>query len=131
MIKLSSRPEYPRVLKSTKVTKARSALNKKVQEGQKLSSRDFKGKSYWGETKQILHEYQHGKCCYCERRRDTNAEADIEHFRPKLEVTENSEHPGYWWLAYEWNNLLFVLGRLNRPISLDRFLDLSDVVQIQ
>jgi len=80
VIKLSSRPECPRVLKSTKVTKARDSLQKKVQEGKKLSSSDFKGKSYWGETKQTLHKYQHEKCCYCERHRDANAEADV-HYR--------------------------------------------------
>src|SRR5712692_4013168 len=121
MIKLSSRPGYPRVLKSTKVTKARSSLNKKVREGKKLSSSDFKGKSYWGETKQTLHEYQRGKCCYCERRRDANAEADVEHFRPKLGVTENSEHSGYWWLAYEWNNLLFVCKSCNSDHKKNHF----------
>lgn len=121
MIKLSSRPGCPRVLKSTKVTKARSSLNKKVQEGQKLSNSDFQGKSYWRETKQTLHEYQNGKCCYCERRRDANAEADVEHFRPKLGVTENSKHPGYWWLAYEWSNLLFVCKSCNSDHKKNHF----------
>ncbi len=47
----------------------------------------------------------HGKCAYCESRYDLNAPVDIEHFRPKGGV-EGTNHPGYWWLAAEWTNLL-------------------------
>lgn len=47
----------------------------------------------------------HGKCAYCESRYDTTAPVDIEHFRPKGAV-EGIDHPGYWWLAAEWTNLL-------------------------
>jgi len=32
-------------------------------------------------------------------------ERDVEHFRPKGPVVKES-HPGYWWLAYDWDNLL-------------------------
>jgi len=127
MIKLSSRPGCPPVLKSKKVTTARRSLNKKVRAGKKLNSSDFKGKSYWGETKQTLHAYQNGKCCYCERHRDANAEADVEHFRPKLGVTENSGHPGYWWLAYKWNNLLFVCKSCNSDHKQNHFPLLQEI----
>lgn len=107
MIKLTARPKCPAVLKSKKVQDARRALSRKVARGVKLSNADFTGKSYWGETKEVLHQYQNGKCCFCERRRDAKLEADVEHFRPKLKITNNPGHPGYWWLAYEWSNLLF------------------------
>lgn len=42
------------------------------------------------------------KCAYCERL----CKADIEHYRPKKGVNEDSEHQGYYWLCYEWSNLI-------------------------
>ncbi len=41
------------------------------------------------------------KCGYCER----ICKADIEHYRPKKKV-KNETHEGYYWLCYEWTNLL-------------------------
>lgn len=121
MIKLPARPTCPPVLESNKVNAARKALARKVSRGKRLNNADFKGKRYWGETKQVLQQYQNGKCCFCERQRDANAEADVEHFRPKLEVTENLNHPGYWWLAYEWSNLLFSCKKCNSGYKKNHF----------
>lgn len=42
------------------------------------------------------------KCAYCERL----CKADIEHYRPKKEVKDDLTHPGYYWLCYEWSNLI-------------------------
>ncbi|OBS12886.1 hypothetical protein ATE49_03465 [Elizabethkingia miricola] len=44
----------------------------------------------------------HNKCAYCER----ICKADIEHYRPKKGVNEDGLHPGYYWLCYEWTNLI-------------------------
>ncbi|MCY1744551.1 hypothetical protein [Ensifer sp. SL37] len=44
------------------------------------------------------------KCAYCES--DLVDSLDVEHFRPKGEVTDDPDHPGYWWLALKWENLL-------------------------
>tara|TARA_R110000737_G_C14624499_1_gene494330 strand:+ start:8890 stop:9792 length:903 start_codon:yes stop_codon:yes gene_type:complete len=41
------------------------------------------------------------KCAYCE----DLCKADIEHFRPKKAVT-GEDHDGYYWLCYEWSNLI-------------------------
>lgn len=53
-----------------------------------------------------------GKCAYCESPVSGSSQTDIEHYRPKGGVTEAAEagidHPGYWWLAMKWENL--VLG---------------------
>lgn len=57
------------------------------------------------DVRHALQELFHGKCAYCESRYDVNAPVDIEHFRPKGGV-EGTTHPGYWWLASEWTNLL-------------------------
>ncbi|MBI1307076.1 MAG: hypothetical protein GC181_10780 [Bacteroidetes bacterium] len=42
------------------------------------------------------------KCAYCERL----CKADIEHYRPKKGVAEDKDHEGYYWLCYEWTNLI-------------------------
>jgi len=60
-----------------------------------------------------------GKCVYCEGKIFQNQHGDVEHFRPKgaVEDLDNSpiqigrgrtlrDHPGYYWLAYDWKNLI-------------------------
>jgi hypothetical protein len=42
------------------------------------------------------------KCAYCER----ICKADIEHYRPKKGVVNDATHLGYYWLCYEWSNLI-------------------------
>lgn len=48
----------------------------------------------------------HGKCAYCESFFAATQPVDIEHFRPKAGIDECPNHPGYWWLAMVWENLL-------------------------
>jgi hypothetical protein len=48
----------------------------------------------------------HEKCAYCESSYRAVDSRDVEHFRPKGGVAELPAHPGYWWLAAEWSNLL-------------------------
>jgi len=52
-----------------------------------------------------LEELFHGKCAYCESRVTARSDWPVEHFRPKGRVAERPDHPGYYWLAYEWTNL--------------------------
>lgn len=47
-----------------------------------------------------------GKCAYCESSIRAVQPTDIEHFRPKGRVAGCPEHPGYWWHAASWENLL-------------------------
>ena len=49
------------------------------------------------------------KCAYCER----ICKADIEHYRPKSSV-HDEKHDGYYWLCYEWTNLLPSCVKCNR-----------------
>jgi len=50
-----------------------------------------------------LNKDYHSKCAYCE----TFCTAEIEHYRPKKGVVGLAKsHNGYYWLAYEWTNLL-------------------------
>ena len=56
------------------------------------------------EVKMALEELFQFKCAYCETSIN-RIEWDVEHFRPKGRVEERRDHPGYFWLPYEWDNL--------------------------
>jgi uncharacterized protein (TIGR02646 family) len=59
-----------------------------------------------------------GKCAYCESRIVTIYSGDIEHFRPKGGYRNSNSlplvKPGYYWLASDWNNLLFACPFCNQ-----------------
>jgi uncharacterized protein (TIGR02646 family) len=69
-------------------------------------------------VKRALKKAQHGKCCYCEGRITAHSPGDVEHFRPKTAVQQRRglrlDYPGYYWLAYRWENLLFACDICNR-----------------
>lgn len=58
------------------------------------------------DVRQALERLFHGKCAYCETRYAHQAPVDIEHYRPKGAVEGDKDHPGYWWLAASWENLV-------------------------
>ena len=66
------------------------------------------------EARKVLKQIQHNKCCYCERE---TSPGRIDHFRPKGRVRQrkggNKIYPGYYWLAYEWDNLVFACEDCN------------------
>lgn len=68
-------------------------------------------------VKDVLVAMQHKKCAFCEADVRHVAPGDVEHFRPKAGVKQCDgdalERPGYWWLAYEWENLLFACSVCN------------------
>lgn len=66
------------------------------------------------EVSKALSELFHGKCAYCEAKVTTTAAVDIEMYRPKGGVLESPTHPGYWWLAMVWENLLASCSDCNR-----------------
>ncbi len=53
-----------------------------------------------------LNTLFHNKCAYCEGKITNTGPIDVEHFRPKGRIEGELNHPGYWWLATEWTNLL-------------------------
>ena len=54
------------------------------------------------------------KCAYCEAPAPASTSWDVEHYRPKGRVSERADHPGYYWLAYDWDNLLLSCELCNR-----------------
>ncbi|MCB9739476.1 MAG: hypothetical protein H6747_09430 [Deltaproteobacteria bacterium] len=70
-----------------------------------------------------LWRAQFRKCCHCEMRVPLRYN-DVEHFRPKASVRQRSggrADPGYWWLAWTWENLLFACASCNRSSKNDQF----------
>jgi uncharacterized protein (TIGR02646 family) len=57
----------------------------------------------------------HGKCAYCEKLIEKGS-AEVEHYRPKGAV-EGCDHPGYWWLALAWSNLLPTCPGCNKALK--------------
>ena len=70
------------------------------------------------DVKKRLIADQHGKCAYCETRFLHSSSGDVEHYRPKAGYRQAAgsavQGPGYYWLAYEWDNLLFACEDCNR-----------------
>lgn len=61
-----------------------------------------------------LRRLFHGKCAYCERAIEKGTR-EVEHYRPKGGVGD-PDHPGYWWLAHSWTNLLPTCGPCNKGL---------------
>ena len=68
----------------------------------------------WRLLKHHLFEMFGDKCAYCEAVTTHVAAGDVEHYRPKARVDEEEDHPGYYWLAYETENLLPACEECNR-----------------
>lgn len=70
------------------------------------------------DVKNALNQLQHGICCYCESQYDVTSYGEVEHFRPKNgwqqdKTDRNLHQPGYYWLAYKWENLMYACKRCN------------------
>ncbi|MEP4091777.1 hypothetical protein [Reichenbachiella sp.] len=66
-------------------------------------------------VKSELDSLYHKKCGFCNQK-PVGSPLQVEHFRPKDGV-KNELHSGYYWLGYEWTNLLFACGNCNRQKS--------------
>jgi hypothetical protein len=67
--------------------------------------------------KAALKKAQNNKCCFCEKNQVEEYGA-VEHFRPKGGYKKDRKEksltkPGYYWLGYTWENLLFVCSFCN------------------
>jgi uncharacterized protein (TIGR02646 family) len=93
---------------------------------------DFKQSTYASVKEELLSDaIQAGKCCFCEAKlyeKGTNQiQGDVEHFRPKNGYKQDINadailKPSYYWLAYDWDNLLFACQVCNnRPYKENKF----------
>lgn len=69
-------------------------------------------------VKALLITMFKGKCAYCEIFTSAGFDGDVEHYRPKGGVTDADlvqfKHPGYWWLAMVWSNLVLSCQHCNQ-----------------
>ena len=76
------------------------------------------------DVKAQLKSDQNDKCAYCERKINGDYGA-VEHYRPKGGWQQNRgdqlEKPGYYWLAYEWSNLLYSCDECNTSYKMNLF----------
>lgn len=83
-------------------------------------------------VKQALTNLFHGKCAYCESKVSGSSQTDIEHYRPKGGVEGQPGHPGYWWLAMRWENLVLSCMHCNqhrRQLLLDKDMSEEEIEQ--
>lgn len=75
-------------------------------------------------VRETLEVIQKNKCCYCETK-STRSNSDVEHFRPKAAYSSDfkgkSMYPGYFWLAYDWDNLFLACQVCNQIFKNDFF----------
>ncbi|MFG3553374.1 hypothetical protein ACGGAQ_03195 [Micromonospora sp. NPDC047557] len=68
----------------------------------------------WVALREEMSRLSHGKCWYTESK-NLGADDDIDHFRPKGGVQGIPDHPGYYWLAFDWKNFRLSCHHANRP----------------
>lgn len=122
MIKIERPEEVPRVLReegvreNDRICREYSGNPGEYQSGKKKLT--FDGNIYGHHSvKETLLEAQHSKCCYCERKFKASSYGAVEHFRPKGASKQSRSDarrvPGYYWLAFEWDNLLVSCEKCN------------------
>lgn len=113
MIRIKKPRKAPEILRTTGKAK-RAALCRAFTKGEREF--DFYAAVYGAnEVKNALVNAQHSKCCFCESK--VGHDGDVEHFRPKSACSQGRrqamQRPGYYWLAYDWNNLLLCCSPCN------------------
>lgn len=114
------------------IAAARARVLELVRAGVVPGTRDFP--DCWKDYKHVFAAAQgQGKCAYCETRIRSAEYGSIDHYRPKAAVViyDESGHrddvagqppqrrirrriqPGYFWLAYDWDNWLYACERCN------------------
>ncbi|MEA5404747.1 hypothetical protein VB776_17565 [Arcicella sp. DC2W] len=86
-------------------TKNKKLITSDIYRGKYLRADGSKGDA----VVEKLDEIYQGKCAYCEERTSIY----IEHYRPKGRVLKTN-HGGYYWLCYEWTNLLPTCHECNK-----------------
>lgn len=133
MIYLGNRPPAPAVLTTRGATAATNhcaeydSAPDEYRSGTKFfKSEDFDGNVYaHADVKDALIAYQHAKCAFCESFVPHVSYGTVEHFRPKagyrLRRGEPLRRPGYYWLAYDWDNLFFACQLCNEQFKENLF----------
>ncbi len=82
----------------------------------KFQKEYYAGKENEDSSKKNLIALYNNKCCFCESNASPSSFWQVEHFRPKNKSPKKSKyghHNGYYWLGYEWSNLLLICSKCN------------------
>lgn len=125
MIKLEKSTTIPSSLATYGPGKTAGLIKRADSGDTAFKSEDFSHEIYAdAKLKAQLIEDQHGKCAYCERKKGGDFGA-VEHYRPKAAYQASTDSkpikPGYYWLAYEWNNLLYSCDECNTTYKRNLF----------
>ncbi|MFC0518957.1 HNH endonuclease [Mucilaginibacter angelicae] len=89
---------------------ARLALSLTEQNTHEFSSSIYRHPTVLAELSRIYYN----KCAFCESDTTAGAPMQVEHYRPKKAVVGAvPAHTGYYWLAYQWSNLLLSCASCN------------------
>lgn len=119
----SGDPQWNQWIKDT--AQATKELKLKFKNKEPLT---YSGKLY-KRMRRVIFEAFNEKCAYCEAKFILTETGDVDHYRPKGAITDEfgqrvmllsrgkiiGPHPGYYWLAYDWRNLLPSCSKCNRP----------------
>jgi hypothetical protein len=103
-------PEVMKILEELEAARVEVTAEKDKQRRKELID---KYHTRWTALRPFLSELSHDKCWYVECK-NPGTDDDVDHFRPKLRVDEAPDHPGYYWLAFDWMNLRLSCHRSNR-----------------
>lgn len=117
MVHFEKSAQTPAVLTGVGALDALKSVEDIIRAGETPRSKDFNDSVFNGRgVKSQLLIDQNRKCAYCEVTLVGDHGA-VEHFRPKTGWRENDNDtlhtPGYYWLAYEWTNLLCSCDKCN------------------
>lgn len=131
MISIKKPKESPKILREKGKTETDDLClefaNNKTGYESGASKFKFNSKIYGSKSvKNALIKAQHGKCFLCESKITHIAYGDVEHFRPKGGSRQSVDEkdlkvPGYYWLAYVWQNLFFACQLCNQRFKKNLF----------
>ena len=120
---IKKKSDTPQILKTTGAAEIK--LLKAMTKGDLLKYK-FKSSIYGHkDVKNTLITIQQGKCCFCEANVTAVSHGDVEHFRPKggwmQKDKEKLTQPGYYWLAYDFDNLYLSCQICNQTFKKNYF----------
>lgn len=119
MIRVEKPEQAPRILRE-RGRRTTEGNQQAFESGERTFSFD---NSLYGakSVKNALIKAQHGKCAFCESKIRHVDHGDVEHYRPKGGFRQSSneplEQPGYFWLAYVWENLFLACALCNQSFK--------------
>jgi uncharacterized protein (TIGR02646 family) len=123
VIRITKPAEVPRILRERgqRTTEANQQAFETGERSFKFDSSLYGAKS----VKNALIKAQHGKCAFCEAQIRHISHGDVEHYRPKGGVRQSNDEdlqqPGYFWLAYIWDNLFLACQLCNQTFKRNLF----------